>query len=152
MKCNGDYDNEDYNRFANLLTTLMRTARLQHYNKLFEEAKNDIRKTWSIINNTIKPGKRYCNIIKLYHNNETISDPKLIAEALNKHFAGIGLLLKNALPTRNANAFRKYLSPPLQQSFFFEPTNQVEVEGIIKGLKNTKGNKNTLSSAHAHDQ
>ena len=146
LKCNGNYDNEHYNRFANLLTTLMREARQQHFKKLFEEAQNDIRKTWSIINSAIKPGKKYCNIIKLYHNNEIISDPKLIVETLNNHFAGVGLLLRDALPSRCNNAFRKYLPPPIQQSFFFEPTSQVEVEGIIKGLKNTRGNKNTLSS------
>ena len=102
--------------------------------------------TWAIINNTIKPGKRYSSIMKLYHNNEVITDPIQIAETLNNHFTGIGIALKNALPKTNENAFRNYLPHMVQNSIYLQPTTSTEVKNIIMGLKNVKGNINSIST------
>ena len=106
------YDKERYKRYANTLTSLIRASKILHYQKQFDLYKNDIKKTWAIINNTIRPGKRITAILKLYHNGETITEPTKIAETLNNHFAGIGLALKNALPHRANNCFQKISPPP----------------------------------------
>lgn len=140
------YDLNAYKRFDNLLKSLIRKSRLDYYKILFENSKDDIKKTWAIINSTIRPGKKLSNILKLHYNNETITDPKQIAEALNSHFAGVGHVLNNALPSRPRNAFVKYLSPPIQHSLFLEPCNQMEVRKVIHNMKNTKGGKNTIPS------
>ena len=90
------YDENRYKMYTNILNTLIKTSRLSYYRNEFEKCKKDIKRTWAIINNTIKPGKRYSSIMKLYHNNEVITDPTQIAETLNNHFTGIGIALKNA--------------------------------------------------------
>ena len=135
---------QDYDRYCNMLNRLLKTARLQYYKQKFEASKQNLKQTWAIINSTIKPGKKCTNITKLLYNNETITDQKLIAEALNTHFSGIGLALKNALPSSNNTAFRKYLSPPIQNSFYLLPTTPTEVNRIIKELKNTSVNINII--------
>ena len=140
------YDNEIYKRYCNILKTLIKVARTSYFKYQFEQCKNDIRKTWSIINSTIKPGKKYSEILKLYHNNEIINDPKQIAEALNNHFAGIGLALKEALPKRHSNAFRKYLPPLIPNSIFLQPCTPTEVKNIIKGLRNVGNKSQPLST------
>ena len=135
---------QDYGRYCNILNRLLKTARLQYYKQKFEASKQNLKQTWAIINSTIKPGKKCTNITKLLYNNETITDQNLIAEALNTHFSGIGLALKNALPSSNNTAFRKYLSPPIQNSFYLLPTTPTEVNRIIKELKNTSVNINII--------
>ena len=140
------YDTNRYNRYTNLLCSLIRTSRMSYYRQEFEKCKRDLKRTWGIINATIKPGKRYSSVIKLYHNNQYITDPTQIAETLNNHFTGIGIALKNALPKRNENAFHRYLPNMVQNSIYLQPSTISEVKNVIMGLKNVKGNINTLST------
>ena len=140
------YDKELYKRYSNTLTSLLRTSKILHYKQLFDLYKNDIKKTWAIINNTIKPGKKFEAVLKLYHNNETITEPARIAETLNNHFAGIGLALRNAMPHRAENSFRKYLPPTTTNSIYIQPCTSFEVKSIIMDLKNVKGHCNSLST------
>ena len=150
------YDINRYKIYTNTLNSLIRTSRTIYYKQQFEQCKTDIKITWKIINATIKPGKRYTSIINLYHNNQEISDPTQIAEALHNHFAGIGIALKNALPATDANAFRNHLPPVIPNSIYhlppvipssiyLQPSNSSEVKHVIMGLKNV-GNPNKLLS------
>ena len=141
-----NYDLTAYKRYSILLTTLLRASKSSYFKAKFEECKQDLRKTWSIINNTLNPGKKRSSILQLCVNNQILSDPLEIAEALNSHFAGIGLALQNALPNRDETLFRRYLSPRMINSIFLTPTTSTEVRDIIKDIKNTKGNSHSLSA------
>ena len=141
------YNLDAYNRYCNTLNNLIKLSRIDYYKQKFDAAKQDLKKTWSVINSTIRPGKKCSNITKMYHNNEVVSDSKLIAETLNNHFASIGITLKNALPNRNNNAFRKYLPPATQNSLFLQPSDPLEVNRIMKELKSTTGNINAIQPA-----
>ena len=140
------YNKERYKRYCNILNTLIKESRMSYFKNQFDQCKNDIKRTWSIINSTIKPGKKYSEILKLYHNNELITDYTQIAETLNNHFAGIGLALKDALPNRHPNAFRKYLPHEIPDSIFLQPSTPTEVKNIIKGLKNVGNKSRPLST------
>ena len=109
-----------------------------------------MKRTWSIINNTIKPKKK-CTISKLNINNQTITEPHEMAEALNCHFAGIGTTLQNKIPSHNENNFRKYLPPALPNSIFLQPSTPSEVKNIIRELRNTKGNAHVMSTISFKD-
>ena len=140
------FDTNRYKRYTNLLNSLIKMSRMSYYKHQFEKCEKDIKRTWAIINATIKPGKRYSSVIKLYHNNVAITDTTKIAETLNNHFTGIGIALKNALPKRNENAFRKYLPQTAPSSIYLQPSTSSEVKNVIMNLKNVKGNINTLST------
>ena len=140
-----NYDLTAYKIYCNLLTTLLRTSKSSYFKAKFDECKQDLRKTWSIINNTINPGKKRSQILKLCINNQIVTEPQEIAEALNSHFAGVGLALRNALPFRDETSFRRYLPPRILNSIFLSPTTCAEVKDIIKDIKNTKGNSHSLS-------
>ena len=88
------FDSNEYNRYCNTLTHLRRTAKSAYFHNQFDNNKQDLKRTWSIINSTIKPGKNYASVLKLYYNNEIITDPSKIAETFNIHFSGIGETLK----------------------------------------------------------
>ena len=61
------YNKEFYKRYANTLTSLIRASKVLYYKQQFDLYKSDIKKTWAIINNAIKPGK------KIYNTFETLS-------------------------------------------------------------------------------
>ena len=140
-----NYDLNAYKRYCNLLTMLLRTSKSSYFKAKFDECKQDLRKTWAIINNTINPGKKRSQILKLCINNQILTETQKIAEALNSHFAGVGLALQNALPFRDETRFRRYLPPRILNSIFLSPTTCTEVKDIIKDIKNTKGNSHSLS-------
>ena len=141
-----DYDFNAYKRYSNMLTSLLRTSKLSYFKAKFEACKQDLSKTWAVINSTINPGSKRSSIIKLSTNNQTITEPFQIAEALNSHFAGIGLSLRDALPYRDEERYHRYLPPRLFNSIFLHPSTSVEVKNIIKDIKNTKGNIHSLSA------
>ena len=141
-----NYDVNAYKRYNNTLKCLLRSSKLSYFKAKFNECRQDLKKTWSIINNTINPGRKQSSILKLCVNNHTLTESVEIAEALNSHFAGIGLALQNALPYRDENRCLKYLPPRKLNSIFLNPSTSTEVKNIIKDIKNTKGNIHTLSA------
>ena len=151
MVKNRNLDLNTYNRYCNKLTQLCRTAKTTYFHNQFDINKRDLKRTWSIINSTIKPGKNYATVLKLYYNNEMITDPNKIAETFNIHFSGIGISLKNALPKRNTDSYRKYLPPAIPNSIYLSSATSQEVEHIIKGLKNTKSNIKSISTSALKD-
>ena len=140
------FDSNEYNRYCNTLTHLRRTAKSAYFHNQFDTNKQDLKRTWSIINSTIKPGKNYASVLKLYYNNEIITDPSKIAETFNIHFSGIGETLKNALPKRNDDSYFKYLPPAIPNSLYLNSSSPQEVQLIIKGLRNTKSNIKSIST------
>ena len=58
-----------------------------------------MRRTWSLINETIKPsaGKGRGNISKLNVDGVTIDDPNDIANAINRYFSSIGSNIANSI-------------------------------------------------------
>ena len=141
-----NYDFIAYKRYSNMLTSLLRASKSSYYKAKFDVCKQDLCKTWSVINNTINPGRKRSSIIKLCVNNQTLTEPFEIAEALNSHFARIGLVLQNALPYREEERYRRYLPTRIFNSIFLRPTTSTEVKDIIKDIKNTKGSIHHLSA------
>jgi len=43
-----------YKQYKNTLTSITRRQKKEHYNKLLEDSKNNIQKTWSVINRIIR--------------------------------------------------------------------------------------------------
>ena len=103
-----DLQNEDtYNNFKqeyiNYKATLRKSicaAKLQHsqmYLRLFTLHKNDIQKTWCLINSTItnkSKGKLHC---EFELDGKIITNSDEIADAFNKYFVNIGRKLSNKI-------------------------------------------------------
>ena len=76
------------------------------------------------------------SISKLSINNQEITKDKDIANASNNHFTKIGKnLADNVRPERN-DLFKNYLTDPISESLFLQPTNNSEVLKEINQLKN----------------
>ena len=133
--------NNFYNNYCNMLKNLIRTSKKKHFDDKFNQCKNDVRKTWDLINSTLRPGrKNKISTHRLVINNNTLTEPLEIAQAFNNHFSSIGNRLCNALPRDNIPNFKNFLPPSNRHSIYLSPSTPHEVSSLIKKLKNKKSN------------
>ena len=57
---------------------------------MFDTFKNDIKKTWSFINNSLNRNKKKNNSTEFNVNDQTITDENHITEEFNNYFINIG--------------------------------------------------------------
>ena len=69
-------------------------------------------------------------------NNQEITKDKDIANALNDHFTKNGKNLADKVRPERNDLFKNYLTDPLSESLFLQPTNNSEVLKEINQLKN----------------
>ena len=81
----------------NLVTKKIRLARKSYYETLFSRIKNNIRKTWKVINSIISNKSKSDNrsIKMLVIDNVNLYNDLEIAEAFNTHFSTVGKKLMN---------------------------------------------------------
>lgn len=72
-------------------------------------------------------------------NNNTVSDPQIIAETFNTYFSTIAEKTKAKLQTTET-LFSNYLNNPNVNSFFMRPTTSDEIIKTIYKLNNSKSN------------
>ena len=137
-----------YNTFRNNVTKKIRFAKRDYFSKLFEELKNNIKKTWQTINSVLsrKPKNHMVNIKSLIINGSILTDDTEIAEALNKHFATVGKKIDESLPN-NIPQHSDHRDPtranPCSSSFFLAPITPGIVKTIIENMKNKSSHIDT---------
>ena len=75
------------------LRKIIRKAKRDYYTHIFNRHKNDIKKTWSLINETLNRNLKKQSTHEFLINDEMISDPIIIANKFNQYFAHIGSTL-----------------------------------------------------------
>ena len=130
---------------------------------LYNRHKNDIKKTWSLINETLNrnlrkqstyeflvddqmisnPMNETLNRNKRKHqsqdfliNNELVNDPDIIVNEFNAYFVNIAKNLADSIPV--ADHFSTYLNDPSDNTFKFDLVTERDVAYIIHNLKNKK--------------
>ena len=135
-----------YTDYRNYVTNEIRNSKRKYYEKAFNEVRNNIKQTWSIINNVLKPKiNRRTNIVKkLIINDVTFDDPIDISNNFNDFFVNIGKNIAESVDS-NFNDHKKYLTHIDQpNSFFFKPVTTNEIKDTINSLKNKSGNINSI--------
>lgn len=136
-----------FNRLRNKVTKLIRSKKKSYYELKFNELRGDIKRTWSLINNVIgtSVNNKRGNILKLNVNNNIITDPQDIANALNDHFATVGTKIANSFSSA-PSGYMEFLSGSYPHSFFLSPVSVSNVIEYIKSLKNKKCSVQDLPS------
>ena len=132
-----------YARYLNILTTVIRQSKINHYNSLFTKSKNDMAKTWKTINSLIKKTQK--KDIELMQNSRKLDNDET-ADSFNAHFINTAERIIENLPSNNID-FKNYLNDiNIPQSLFLKPSNPYEIVSIIKTqLKNKKTNIENIS-------
>ena len=113
--------------------------RLTRINKSkYYKHKTNSKRTWEavrfLINVKIKSNKQ---ITSLNINNQIETNPKRISEAFKKFFSTIAKDIDNKIiPTNKTH--KDYLNASIVNSFFLTPTNDEEVESLIKEMNSSK--------------
>ena len=123
-----------YKFHRNMIVSLIMLSKKNHYEDNFK----NIRKTWGDIKSIIN----IRNLAKsqpssLLIGKEISSNPKIIANTLNKYFSSIAGALQGQIHHRG-NDFTKYLSRPNDYNFFINRTDEYEIINIINNLSSNK--------------
>ncbi|ELU13110.1 hypothetical protein CAPTEDRAFT_194072, partial [Capitella teleta] len=132
-----------YVKYRNVYNSAKRAAKQLYYDNLFSESKNDIKRTWKILNDlTKKSGKDNSPVEKLQVDDVTITEPKAIADAFARFFADVGPkqagLIASHVQTDDQQNRAHLGVPPSHHSVFLHPVTQQEIIRIIDSLKNKK--------------
>ena len=104
----------------------------------FEECKSDIAKTWKGIKSLVsfKPKSNHYPS-SVFHNGQSILEPRIIAKTFNDYFVNVGHNLSSKIP-QTSKSYQSFLRNKAVNSFYLNPTNPKEIVNIINGLKNGK--------------
>ena len=145
----GKMQKSTFNRFRNYVTLKIRTAKKVYYEQRFSDCRNDIKKTWNLVNAIVKPGhsRETGSISKIIVDDTVICEPANIAEQLNNSFSSIGRSVAESCP--NVGNCSDWLTGNFPDSFFYQPVSPQEVNSIILSFKNKRSSIN-LIPAHIY--
>jgi len=124
---------QTYNR---ILKCCIRTAKRNYYHNKLELVKNDIRKTWTTINEIMNRNRQKNELPhEFLINNELVSDKSIIANKFNKFFTDIGTTLSKKIDIPTDKSYKDYLNDPTQQRFEFHYIDNDTIIKIIDSLK-----------------
>ena len=127
----GIINREHFNKYRNKLTVVLRLSKQHYYSTLFNNASNNIKKTWTLINKTLnRSNEKKMDQLKI--NNAHISDDHEMAEAFNLHFATVAPNL-NSGTANNLVALTNV--PRLANSAVFLHSDPSEIYNAILNLK-----------------
>ena len=140
----------EYNFLRNRVTNKIKFSKKKYYEKLFDELGNNMRKTWSTINNILQShkNKKKSEIKSIIFNDTTYNDTSEIAQIFNNHFSTVGQNIDQSIPLPDESQSNplSYLSSfSSQGSFFFAPVSSLRVSNVILSLKNKSAHISTYS-------
>ena len=117
--------------YRNKLNHLLKLSKKQYYTNFFQDNKYNAKNLWHAIKQIVhfKPLSSH-HFVKIIENGQEITNPKLVANAFNNHFANIGNDLLAKMPNVQ-NSSLDYLPAPFNKTFVVFPTSCQEIQDII---------------------
>ena len=128
---------------TNKIKKQIRCSKKAYYNEYFSKNSKNIKKIWAGVNQILNKTNQTKNNptwieINEYGNTHTITDPKLVAEKFNKHYANVADKILNKRRFGGKSPFHVYLKTPNQNSFMIAPTTPHEIIDIISNIDPSK--------------
>lgn len=126
----------NFQSYNKILKSSIRAAKVNFYSNQFNLFRNDIRKTWSTINEIINKSKKKKDFPKRFMiNGICTSDEQVIANKFNQYFVGIGTKLSDNIQVPENKSFKDYLKKPAKTEFRLAPVDNDIVIKTIDSLK-----------------
>ena len=125
-----EYNILRYKQYNKILKKCLDNAQESYYKKLFDNNKNATFNLWKNLGHVLNPSKKRIGnpVNKLLCNGSMVYDSKLISNIMNNHFCSIGKNLQQKINLGEKDvSYRKYLPPPVINSFYLRPINQNDV-------------------------
>ena len=128
----------NFKTFEKIVKDNIRAAKQEYYFKTFTSQKNDMKKTWKTIDETLNRRKNKSKFpSEFIVNNRSIADQKEIADQFNIFFSNIGSTLSDSIEIADSTLdFTDYLNNPTEHHFNFNTITESETLSIINKLKN----------------
>ena len=128
----------NFKTFEKIVKDNIRAAKREYYFKTFTSQKNDMKKTWKTIDETLNRRKNKSKFpSEFIVNNRSIADQKEIADQFNIFFSSIGSTLSDSIEIADSTLdFTDYLNNPTEHHFNFNTITESETLSIINKLKN----------------
>ena len=134
------YNNKKINfkTFEKIVNINIIETKRSYYHNTFRNYKNNMKKTWRIINETLGKTNQKNNLpIFIEHNNTLITDPNRISNTFNDYFANIGSdLASNICADGNNEMYKQYLLTQSQCTCKFEKIHEDDILKIINKMDN----------------
>ena len=126
---------EYFNIYKNKLRRLLILAKKYYFANRFAEAKNNIKRTWNIINDSLNRSNSKASVIGSLRTNEghIVNDTLSIGNELNNHFVNVAN--NNVFGDSLQDSMLELVQPSVGSAVFVE-TSPPEIASIIHGLKN----------------
>ena len=133
-KCSEEVE-KYYKRYRNILAILKTKAFNMYYAEKAARARNNVSKSWAIVDEITKRKKvRNMKISSIYdEEGREITDESGILNLVNHHFSTIGNNMAKKVPYSNINPI-SYVRHDKASSFFMSPTSIDEIIKLIDGL------------------
>ena len=130
---------QKYIDYKRIYCKIKRRSKHEYYSNLLNRYKNDVRKTWKVLNSIIGRKSNDKTLSETFcHDGVLTSDPVKIANGFCKYFSEVGENFASAIPAAKSS-YKSYLNPnERNQSLFLSPTDPEEIHNIINSLKNKK--------------
>lgn len=124
--------------YKKYLRSCIRLAKKMHFNKIFDQCKNDIKQTWKSINSLLNRNGARSALPECFNiDGSLISDRSKLADAFNKFFINIGPKLASTIDPPVSNVtYESFLTDKPGTSFEFSAVNYDSVVNAIDSLKN----------------
>ena len=138
LKTNSLYYHSKFKYYRNRIYHLLKVSKSKYYNQYFLDNIKDSKRVWSGFKQIIhfKP-KTSHKAVKIINENIEMTDPYMIANALNNYFTSVGNNLANEIPNLGKSPL-DYLKSSSPDSFFISPITSAEIEIEISKLKTGK--------------
>lgn len=136
-----------YRNFRNYVTGKIRLSKKNYFHGKFHEFKSDIKRTWRLINDIIKPSAAAGghSIKKLVVDGLVFESDKSIADAFNVYFGTVGSNITNSVRP-SVLSYSSFLRGNFVNSFFFRPVSVEDVCRVVLSLKNKSTGLNAYSA------
>ena len=124
-----------YNAYKNLFNKIKRKAKISFTQTQLNLYKNNIRKSWQIVNNLLGKRTDKSSCVKLLTiNDNQISDPKDIADHFAHFFKNVGKNQATSISAINKSPHDYLRNSNLNMSMFMKPTDETEIANIIQSF------------------
>ena len=122
-----------YTNYRNKLTAELKKTKAKYYENEFKKNSANLKKTWSIINDVLKP-KKVNNAINLINEHGNKLQEQNVSTKFVDYFTSIAENLTNQMPNSNSNP-KDYLTNRNPNTFVYSPTTDKNVSDVINDLK-----------------
>ena len=129
----------EYKLLRNQINNIISDSRKQYYINYFQGNSSNLRKVWQGIKEIINiKSKNHAVPSCIVQDNQTLSDPKVIANKFNQYFSTIADSILDERKYEGKKSFKDFLSNPMPNSFVFIPAEEDEIQSIICQIKKSK--------------